>query len=482
MGKERSDTPSLLELESRGGDIAESGFSFQEQVILSYLPIWLASDGFTVMVREAIGDVEAKFYAPGSGFVIDLVEAKNHTLAPAEFWDEIRRFQELDAGSSGTYRRFTIACTGISESLQPLLNALRRIRDSWDFYPPASGVQNNSFKDYLRIITKLRKTEHDARFLFDKVVIQPNFNAAHTPGEALFAQALIDHLSEYQDVPSRIVREIYANLDQLLRSRKNQPITRLELETAVRTKITSAHLHLPSLRPIVLTTLSQEAPCLDAPELQLDWRSFFGGEVRSYPPADVWNSQLVSELYAIRGWILKHRGNRRIRLEGNRRLSAALSLGFVFSAVAGFAIEINYRGKTWATDAYATAETPAYPLNFHRVEGHGEQLVVTIGILRNIVADVECSLEALHLTDSPMLHIIGSEPILSPQHANVATRTIKDTISAEVSRIGVRRIHLFFAGPSHTALFLGHRLNAIAPIQCYEFVAAGCYVPTCRLG
>ena len=309
------------------------------------------------MVREAIGDVEAKFYAPGFGFVIDLVEAKNHTLAPAEFWDEIRRFQELDAGSSGTYRRFTIACTGISESLQPLLNALRRIRDSWDFYLPASGVQNNSFKDYLRIITKLRKTEHDARFLFDKVVIQPNFNAAQTPGEALFTKALIDHLSEYQDLPSRIVREIYANLDQLLRSRKNQPITRLELETAVRTKITSAHLHLPPLRPIVLTTLSQEAPCLDAPELQLDWRSFFGGEVRSYPPADVWNSQLVSELYAIRGWILKHRGNRRIRLEGNRRLSAALSLGFVFSAVAGFAIEINYRGKTWATDAYATAET-----------------------------------------------------------------------------------------------------------------------------
>jgi hypothetical protein len=81
-----------------------------------------------------------------------------------------------------------------------------------------------------------------------------------------------------------------------------------------------------------------------------------------------------------------------------------------------------------------------------------------------------------------MLHIIGSEPIFSPQHANVATRTIKNTISAEVSRIGVRRIHLFFAGPSHTALFLGHRLNAIAPIQCYEFVAAGSYVPTCRLG
>jgi hypothetical protein len=46
---------------------------------------------------------------------------------------------------------------------------------------------------------------------------------------------------------------------------------------------------------------------------------------------------------------------------------------------------------------------------------------------------------------------------------------------------GSKQVHLFFAGPAFLALFLGHRLNATAPIQCYERVSTGQYVPTCRL-
>ncbi|MBI4640000.1 MAG: SAVED domain-containing protein [Candidatus Tectomicrobia bacterium] len=50
-----------------------------------------------------------------------------------------------------------------------------------------------------------------------------------------------------------------------------------------------------------------------------------------------------------------------------------------------------------------------------------------------------------------------------------------------LSSTGSKQIDLFFAGPASLALFLGHRLNATAPIQCYEHVSTGHYIATCRL-
>jgi len=54
----------LQDPQSSGGEIAEGGFNFQNNVILFYIPIWLNDDSFTGFVREAIGDFEVKFFTP----------------------------------------------------------------------------------------------------------------------------------------------------------------------------------------------------------------------------------------------------------------------------------------------------------------------------------------------------------------------------------------------------------------------------------
>lgn len=141
-------TPSLLEPQSRGGDIAEGGFSFQEQVMLARIPAWLAQDGFTAMIREGIGDVEAKFFVPGRGFAIEFLEVKDHTLQPSKFLNEIQRFREVDAGSPNTYQQFILVAAGVSRDLEPLVNGLRRVRNPQDFYEENSTVKENSFKEY----------------------------------------------------------------------------------------------------------------------------------------------------------------------------------------------------------------------------------------------------------------------------------------------------------------------------------------------
>ena len=48
MSEQRGElVPSLLENESRGGDIGEAVITFQAEVILSYILKWMAMEGFT---------------------------------------------------------------------------------------------------------------------------------------------------------------------------------------------------------------------------------------------------------------------------------------------------------------------------------------------------------------------------------------------------------------------------------------------------
>ena len=472
-------TLSLLQPESRGGDIAEGGFSFQEQIVLSRIPLWLSQDGFTAMTRESIGDAEAKFFVPGHGFVVELVEAKDHPLTPSDFWSEVKRFQEVDAGSPGTYSWFIIASAGLSRSLRPLVNGLRRVRDAYGFYEDGAAVKDSSFGDYVQIVRRLDHDEQDARFLFEKVLIEAELSAARSHGEALFRQSLITHLREYQDLSSRTLGTIYANLGTFVRGRRNQPVFRRELEAKLREEIDPGQL--PPLRPISIYTSTRDEGDLKTPDLRFNWATFFGGETRAFPPPERWNRQLFGDLQETRDWIIRHRATRRIRLKGNRRLSASLAVGSVFSAVAGFTIEVDYRGETWSTAAHPIPTTPPYPLVLKAAGDRGEHLVVSVGILKDIAPEVESNLEPHGLADMPRLHMMGKGAIRSPEHANVVVRAIKDSISKALAHAGSEQIDLFFAGPAFLALFLGHRLNATAPVQCYEWVATGHYVPTCRL-
>lgn len=475
---DKTKKPSLLQPESRGGDTADRGFAFQENVILHYIPLWLSHSGFTAMVREAMGDTEVKFFVPGRGYEIKLLEVKNHILSPAEFRAEITRFRALHDGDPTTYYSFTLVSAGISKAIAPLTHGLRRVRDPYPFYEDGSQIKSASFDDYVEIANKCGFTNDEAQFLFEKVLIRPDFNPAQSYGEALFKSSLDQHLPEYQDLPSRVQGDIHRNLAQLVKGRLNQPITRQELENALREPI-EAKDH-PPLRPILIDTAvndTDETPLA----LQFEWAPFFGGAVRSYPPSEEWNQRLIGELRETKDWTTQYYTTRRIRLTGNRRLSASLAIGSVFSAVAGFSVEIEYRSEIWATDAHPSPEVPEYTLQPNLIQGAGDHLVVSVGILRDIVSEVESGLGQLGLTDATRLHIKGDAPITSSHQANAVVSKIKQLISNALTHHGLKQIHLFFAGPAFLALFLGHRLSATAPVQCYEHVSVGHYVPTCLL-
>lgn len=481
MIDKKSQTPSLLEPQSQGGDTAETGFDFQTNLILCKIPFWLSIEGFDSLMREGTADIEAKFFAPSDGLQIEALEAKNHYMAPQEFWEEIERFIEMDAGSPGTFKNFTLCCTGVSEQIKPLINGLRRIRDPQTFYDESSAIIENSYADYAKRILKLGKTEDIAKFLYEKVQIETNWNmiSDEQTARTFFRSLLQHHLPEYEELPGKEISNIFPCLLDLLRSNKARPITRLQIEETIQTAISEKH-HVP-VKPIVLFT-EIDSTCKKEKALQFEWKSFFGGTNRQYPPEEDWNSKLVPQLDNTLKWIKDHRNSRRIELKGNRRISAAIALGKIFSSVSGFAIDMDYRGDVWSTDDYPNKETPDYSISTSFIEGTEDCLVVTIGIMKqNIAFEVESFLQNEKMSHLPRIHLFSSQPIISAKQANAVVEKIKKEITIISGRIGAKQLHLFYAGPAHLALFLGHRWNTLPPVQCFEWVASNNYVPTCSL-
>ena len=469
--------PSLLHREATGGEIAERGLSFQEAVLMAHIPRWLAEEGFTALIRESYGDIEAMFFAPGMGYVKEFVEVKDHTVTSAEFRQEFQRFCQMAAASPNTIRWFTLVCPSLADGLKPLVNGLRHLRDPYPFYAPEVALQEASYADYEHIVLKMGDyTNEDARFLFQQVEIKAEYGHAAS-GEALFRQALLDHQPQYNDLSQTTVTAVFSALSRLLNGRLRVPVTRREIETVIKEAIPE------SARPPIMPTVVRTLPDANAKAagLRFAWDGFFGTDTRTYPPTSEWTSGVVTPLREARIWINEHRLSRRIRLEGSRRLSAAYAIGAAFSAVTGCAIEMNHRGQAWVTDAHPQADTPPYALQISCSAGVGDDLVVVFGILRDIAAEVADCLPTYDLQNAPVLYLTGEAPVVSSEQANLLVAIAKQALSSTLAECGSRRIHLFYAGPSHVILFLGHRLNATAAVQCYEWVAPNTYVPTCLL-
>lgn len=471
---------SLLSGESRGGDINEGGMSFQMAVLLAQLPRWLATEGFTTLIREASGDFEARFYVPGRGYVREFFESKDHPVTPAEFWEEIDRFKKFDYERDREFQWFTLVSAGLSDGVRPVMNGLRRVRDPYGFYDASSPVLRDSYEDFAKQVEKLGRTREDAAFLFTKVRIDPDWASARLRGTGHFKDEVERELPDLAEVPNKTLADIYAALDQLIGASRNAPIERRLLERCLRECLPPCQRIVGPVR--MHTSSSDEQPSA-ARELTFGWKKFFGGVERVYPPSAQWDNELVHQLRETRQWMLDQRDTRRIRLSGERRLSASLAFGFVFSAVGGFAVEeVGRNSALWATDDHAQAATPPHALRATETSaGENEpDLVVGLSFVRDIVPEVSSALSALNLTSAPTLFLHVQNPVVSADQANAIVTAVKNRIVQSVQANHARMVHLFFAGPAFVALLLGHRLNAVAPFQCYEWTGYG-YVLSCLL-
>ena len=467
---------SLLAPQATGGDIAEGGFQYQANWITARIPAWLIQDGFTEMIREALGDVEAKFFVPSVGLSREFVEYKNHLLRPREFWQEIETFWEKNQQSPDSYQRFVLACTSVSDNLKPMINALRRIRDAYSFYDEEQQIQYSSYEGFVKIVKNLERPKEMADFIFSKVHFEIDLTDAEDRPRALFRETLLNHYPIFENFPTKLSGAAYSHLAELIRSRKNQPVYRQELEDAIWKEVEEKDKPKPVIR---IHTLHDENGNKGSDDcLQLDWKSFFGGPDRNFPPPEEWNQTVLGELGVTKEWLISTKRSRRIHLSGHRRISASVAIGSTFSAVSGFTIGMETKDGICWTNNHPMEDTPNYQWKHTQIKGKStDEIAVGISIGRDIINDVEQYLETIQLQGN-RLYLLGDVAILSDAHGNRAVQKAKLIIQEVVTKAQTKKIHLFLAGPAQFALFLGHRLNTLGEIQCYEWSPPSQYVPT----
>ena len=467
---------SLLSSHARGGDIAERGFQYQFNSTIIQIPNWLAQAGFTEMIREALGDTEAKFFVPGVGIRHEFVECKDYRLKRSEFWEEIEHFWEINQQDPDSHQQFVLVCKSVADELTPITNALKRVRDPYSFYDAAQQIQDISYADFVKVVKSQNKSKDIADFLFLKVRFK--FDSIDRGGHprGLFAEEMKLYFPEFSKLSGELVNAAYSQLTELVKARTNQPIYRHELEKAIWQGILEKDRSEP---PIRIYT-SHDENTYKGPDgcLQFDWKSFFGGLNRNFPPIEEWNRKVIGELRATKEWLVSTNRTQRIHLSGHRRLSASIAIGAIFSAVSGFTIGMETKDGVCWTNNYPIEDTPDYQWKHTLInEESTDEIAVGISIGRDIINDVEQYLEAMQFRWK-RFYLLGDMAILSDAHGNRAVQKAKMMIQETVTKTQTKKMHLFLAVPAQFALFLGHRLNTLGQIQCYEWTMPNKYVPT----
>lgn len=480
MTKQDHGDSSILRPEATGGVAAETGFAFQNQLIAARVPGWLRCTGFSSLIREGLGDAEARIFSPSGGDQVQHIEYKTSRMTPVLFWDEVSRFEKLASDEPTGYLSFLLVCRELSDSLQGLMKDLGRIGTALPFYDGLPAVAVQSQASFVDRVLQQGKTEATARFMlkYFGVELEPLMTSDYY--RLRFRAELDRCFPKCQELPTAATNSAYEALTSLIQSRLSAPIKRTDLEGALWDAIPSESQ--PTRTRLRLHTCGKpEIPIDAASAIVFEWCEFFGGQDRSYPTQESWN-RLTQQLSSTRSWIERTGRPRKLVLTGERRLSPAVAFGAAFSAVSGFHFEVEHRGNTWATDSHADESTQPIDWQWEQINlGSNLEAVVVLSICREIRADVKRYIEEIGLSELPFMSGVIMQPLKSDREVNLAVIGAKRAVIDALRPKGVRKVHLFLATPSPFAFILGHRLNSLGQVQLYEHQGGQTYCPTCLI-
>lgn len=221
----------------------------------------------------------------------------------------------------------------------------------------------------------------------------------------------------------------------------------------------------------------QDVLCVDA--VQLLERA-----LSTASQAEVWG-KVYGGLLAVKRVISQHFGRPRLRIHGSKHLTAAFVLGYAFPSTT-YELDIRTKQDYWATD-----HEPTYG-DLLQVASQGgsvgsESLCVEISTgkqpvgnaVRRYVRRTSVSpFRYLRLTPGPELE---SAPYLSNADACAIAQQLRRELAREISEHDISEIHVFAAVPQGLGMMIGHNLNAMPPVQLYEYDGSE-YYPSYRLG
>lgn len=352
-----------------------------------------------------------------------------------------------------------------------------KVKGAARFYDGSCAIVRSSLREIESRIEELRKDAALARLLVDKVSLIQHPSSDATRSFNDFRPEIETTYSALRGAATPTLRTIYNALSALLDEYRSRVLPRSVIEDVI---TSAAGLNVTKEQVVRIFTAANPAfdPTASAP-ISFAWHDF-SGEMRSgqreYPPSAAWDNTIVGELSRTRDWIASANRPRHLVLEGQRRISAGVAIGAVFSATQGFNITMSMRGHMLRTDDHADMPY-TWIVSHMSTDRPCSDLAVSIGIGQDPSTEVRNFLN----DRMPVVAFVGGSALTSAKDVNAAVWAAKQKILKCVSELGSTRIHLFLAVPAQFAIFLGHRLNACGLIQCYEHTATNQYAPTCLL-
>jgi hypothetical protein len=445
-----------------GGAIARDGFGYQDAFVLQHLPQWLAQEAFSHVVSETRGDVEVCYFG-GAGYVLRaLYEAKGYELSASAFWSELKDFMKIHGESPHEYVRFGLVCREFADGVRPLLNMLERLRGVVTSHPDTSPVVSDA-RQQVREWMATKGQADIADFVMDRIDF---ISFAEESAEAAFAGEFDRHFRTL-DLRSSERAAVKDKFKALVAASSSAPVRRPELESAI-----------ASVSPAAADAWGRSGRRLHL--IQRPWTDLalpletYDGTERAKLSRDDWKA-LLDRAHACEKFLADSSVRRQVLIDGKHRMSASCLVGFSFSAVRGYHLQVEHNGMKFRSDDHERA--PGEFFTVRQTPGAaGAEGVVTVGFPTPVGNDANLpGLEGLARLDFFSAGVVDGMPAL-----NTAVAQAKSELARFRSDLGLAKLHLFVKAPSVFAMLLGYRLNALGEVQLYDWVETS-YVPTALL-
>lgn len=262
----------------------------------------------------------------------------------------------------------------------------------------------------------------------------------------------------------------------------------------IQREIAQLHDRLSRSKAIMVDLLTHVAVAkLDPTTIQYDWTAHFRDH--TLPPTVFWRDNLLPDIQSLRERVDRTSTEPTLTVRQRAHLSIGFAFGYTFSERSRIRIWVEQQSgdeqvEWWRTsEAHPSIELQPLLRDGDPVEGDptSADTVIELSITRDIRATVVPWLTASGYTLREYIRLM---PHTGPDRESVPDDVHALAIARQVSKLLVKThdaspsgtIHLFASLPFGLAVMIGMRLNACAPVQCYEFDKAhNTYIPTCRL-
>jgi SMODS-associated and fused to various effectors sensor domain len=482
----RTKSTSLVSSSGMGGIIGGKGYDFQSRYIACHVPEWLLNGAFTAILPEGTGDVDV-LYGSGKKERRDHIQIKDHPVTTkTELREIIDTFASFEKAMPNVYQNFILACPSLGPVVQPLKNALERLRNASPFFKSAPGSLTATRADVKKRIVSLGPARYE-NFILDKVHFHIGLPDFHDDKAACnqFALKLLD-LPEYKEKVIHLIKPAYPPVLNKVASDRGKVLDRVTLKSLI-----DAALRAGKTEPEPAIDLDVHNWTFEKydrePQHVIDWSPHFDRDTRTIPDEKMWNEQLVPEIYALRKRLAKETDVRLIRLRGKNALTTGILLGAAFPQIGGWVFEIPQPPKPepWRSDAPPQMNYGLQVQDEVTIDEKGDSIAVVFNIKGSALKDVG---EYIRKHSLPVKVIIPIAPEGDARALSIAddgeavslALAARDELRKALDHRNIRATHLFFYGPFALAVFVSQLLTSIGRVHLYEFKDPG-YIPSATI-